>query len=232
MPHQFAVAFDQSLSRVTTALARMLPGVMAMALIVALATMVGVVARVLVKRFLDAVRLDAALRRWGLASETPTAGKASRTVARVVFWSVLLLGFLLGLLVFDTPFTNDLSTAALALLPRVLVAAVIFALGLGLARYLERSVLISAVNLQLQSARLLGVGAKWLALLLTAALALEHLGVGGGIVTLFFGILFGGIVLALALAIGLGSREVVSRSLEKRLQPKDENDAPSHVQHM
>jgi hypothetical protein len=33
-------------------------------------------------------------------------------------------------------------------------------------------------------------------------------------VELAFGILFGGIVLALSLAIGLGSKEIVSRSLE------------------
>ena len=39
--------------------------------------------------------------------------------------------------------------------------------------------------------------------------------IGGDIVDLAFGILFGGIVLALALAVGLGSRELVSRSLER-----------------
>jgi hypothetical protein len=37
----------------------------------------------------------------------------------------------------------------------------------------------------------------------------------GGIIRLAFGILFGGIVLALALAVGLGSKELVSRSLER-----------------
>jgi hypothetical protein len=39
--------------------------------------------------------------------------------------------------------------------------------------------------------------------------------VGGNIVELAFGILFGGIVLTLSLAVGLGSREIVSRSLER-----------------
>jgi hypothetical protein len=46
-------------------------------------------------------------------------------------------------------------------------------------------------------------------------MALDHLGIGGNIVELAFGILFGGIVLALSLAIGLGSKEIVSRSLEQ-----------------
>ena len=56
---------------------------------------------------------------------------------------------------------------------------------------------------------------KWLVTVLTVAMALEHLSIGGGIIRLAFGILFGGIVLALALAVGLGSKELVSRSLER-----------------
>ena len=42
---------------------------------------------------------------------------------------------------------------------------------------------------------------------------------------LAFGILFGGIVLALALAVGLGSRDLVSRSLERETT-RTEEDQP------
>jgi hypothetical protein len=44
---------------------------------------------------------------------------------------------------------------------------------------------------------------------------LDHLEIGGTVVDLAFGILFGGIVFALALAIGMGFRDIVSRSLER-----------------
>jgi hypothetical protein len=46
-------------------------------------------------------------------------------------------------------------------------------------------------------------------------MALDHLQIGEKIVDLAFGILFGGIVLSLSLAVGLGSRELVSRSIER-----------------
>jgi hypothetical protein len=49
-------------------------------------------------------------------------------------------------------------------------------------------------------------------------MVLDHLEVGGVVVELAFGILFGGIVLTLSLAIGLGSRDLVSRSLESRVE--------------
>jgi hypothetical protein len=86
-----------------------------------------------------------------------------------------------------------------------------------IARFLARSVLISAVNAQLQYARFLSLGVKWLVLVLTAAMVLDHLEIGGAIVALAFGILFGGIVLTLSLAVGLGSRDIVSRSLESHV---------------
>jgi len=50
-------------------------------------------------------------------------------------------------------------------------------------------------------------------------MVLDHLQLGGNIVALAFGILFGGIVLTLSLAVGLGSRDLVSRSLESHAEP-------------
>ena len=82
--------------------------------------------------------------------------------------------------------------------------------------------LIGAVNAQLQYARFLSLGVKWLVLVLTAAMVLEHLEIGGVVVELAFGILFGGIVLTLSLAVGLGSRDLVSRSLESRVERSGE----------
>jgi len=76
-------------------------------------------------------------------------------------------------------------------------------------------VLIGAVNAKLTYARFLSLGVKWMVLVLTAAMVLDHLGIGGTIIELAFGILFGGIVLTLSLAVGLGSKEIVSRSLER-----------------
>jgi hypothetical protein len=67
-------------------------------------------------------------------------------------------------------------------------------------------------------------------LVLAGAMALEHLRIGRQILLLAFGILFGGIVLALALAVGLGSKEMVSRSLERQIrEPSDDEDKLNHV---
>ena len=54
-------------------------------------------------------------------------------------------------------------------------AAFILFVGIIVSRVLARSVLISAVNMQIQSARLLGLGVKWLVIVLTLAMVLDHL---------------------------------------------------------
>jgi hypothetical protein len=101
-----------------------------------------------------------------------------------------------------------------------------------LARFLSRSVLISAVNMNVHYARFLSMGIKWLVLVLTAAMALDQLHIGRGIVQLAFAILFGGIVLALALAVGLGSKDLVSRSLQRQASKTPEEEMEEPFRHL
>lgn len=90
-----------------------------------------------------------------------------------------------------------------------------------ISRFIGSGALIGAVNLNLQHARLLSVGVKWLVIVLAVAMALEHLKIAAGVVQLGFGILFGGIVFALALAVGLGSKDLSpGRSSARRVSPR------------
>ena len=79
--------------------------------------------------------------------------------------------------------------------------------------------------MQIQSSRLLSLLVKWLVLIVTVAMALDHLGIGRSVLLLAFGILFGGIVFAAALAVGLGAKDAVSRMLaqQTREPPSGEN---------
>jgi hypothetical protein len=103
----------------------------------------------------------------------------------------------------------------LAFLPRLVVGALVLLAGVGAARFLERSVLIGAVNQGIRQARLLALAVKWVVLVLAAAMSLQHVGVGGSLPTIAFTIVVGGIVLAAALAVGLGARDAVGRTLER-----------------
>jgi hypothetical protein len=235
MWEQIKLSFEDSLRRVATAIAGFLPRLLALAAILLLALILAVVVRALIRRLLAGLGFDERLRRWGLVLATDgSTPRLGLLVARIAFWLVLLAGFLLGLTVFDATVASTLAFQALGYLPQVLAAAVIFAVGVVVARFLERSVLISAVNMQINSARLLSLGVKWLVTILATAMALQHLGIGGSLVTISFSILFGGIVLALALAVGLGSREMVSKTLEKQIRKEKQrkHEVEDEVRHL
>ena len=141
----------------------------------------------------------------------------SLMLSRLVFWCGIFLGLVLGIAAFGAAYSPSEQTATeiYPYLTRIVTAILLLLVGTVIARFLARSVLIGAVNMNLQYARLLSRGIKWLVLVLTATMALDHLEIGRQIVDLAFGILFGGIVLSLALSVGVGSRELVSRSIER-----------------
>jgi hypothetical protein len=228
--------FLESAAEVLGAAARLLPRVLAMLLFFALSAALAVAARAAVRRGCERLGLDRHARAWGLGSAGDPGGIApSRLAAQVAFWAVLGMGAVLGVSVLPTATASALSVQLLAYAPRLLLAVVILAAASGLSRVVERNVLIGAVNMGMQSARLLSLGARWLVVLLGGAIALEHAGVGTGVIAIAFGSVFGGIVLALALAVGLGARELVARSLLRRFPEagaRREESAGAQIHHL
>jgi hypothetical protein len=228
MWEQVNEALRQSASRLLTGIASVLPGVVAMVVAVLVAALFGWAIRLLLLRALRGVRFDERMEHLGftVVAELSPSRSPALLVARVVFWFVLLLGFLVGFAAFDPVRTAVVLGTVLGYLPNVVVAVLLLLIGALVARFLGRSVLIGAVNLQIESAKLLSIGVKWLVMVLATAMALTHLSIGGPVVTLAFGILFGGIVLALSLAVGLGSKDMVRRGWERRERREEEAEAP------
>jgi hypothetical protein len=213
---------SQAFERLGSVLVADLPALVAMFLVLAGALVLAALVRGLLRRVLSRMGFDRRAREWGVTTGRSLARnhEPSWLVARGAFWFVIVAGIAVALDVLGSSTTTALGLGILAFLPRLLVGILIFLVGLGAARFLERSVLIGAVNRQIQQARALALGVKWLVLVLSAAMALEHVGVGGGLATMAFGILLGGVMLAAALAVGLGARDAVARALERHIPPE------------
>lgn len=219
-------ALHQSLYRVLSLLIAVLPGLLAFIVALIIFTALGMGLAAMLRRGLHWIRFDDRLSR-NRTDWTPSSSP-TEIVARFSFWGCVLLGLLIGVSAFDASYASAASPS-FALLPglmHIVGAILVLLFGTLIARFLARSVLISAVNAQLQYARFLSLGVKWLVLVLTAAMVLDHLQIGGNIVELAFGIVFGGIVLTLALAVGLGSRDLVSRSIENQLERTERSATP------
>ena len=60
-------------------------------------------------------------------------------------------------------------------------------------------------------------------------MALQQIGIGKETIVIAFAIIFGGIVLFLALAFGLGARDIAREYLEKKLKGEEKKDEISHI---
>ena len=224
MWNQIRQALNESTARVIKQIANLLPGIAALIVALLVAGFLAWIITFLLRRSLRRIHFDERLNTWGLqslahwsATETPTV-----LVTRVVWWIIMLVGFLIGISAFDATLTPRFFERLFGYLPNVFAALILLFAGNIAARFLSRSVLIGAVNMNLQYARLLSAGVKWMVLVVTLAMALDHLAIGGRIVYLAFTILFGGIVLALSLAVGLGSKDIISRSLQREASRSSE----------
>ena len=235
--HQVGDSLSASMHRAFVKLASFLPGILALLIAVLIMTALGALLSLAIRRILIKVRFDERLSRKTAASVSDFSPSSSPSllITRVIFWGCVVLGFVIGISALDASFSNS-AQMSIFLLPYVahsIGAIILLIAGTLLARFLSRSVLIGAVNAKLQYARFLSLGVKWLVLVLTGAMILDHLQIGGAIIELAFGILFGGIVLTLALAVGLGSRDIVSRSLERnadRIDPASTTPRPPTTQ--
>jgi len=227
-------ALNQSMTRMLSQIASLLPGILALMTALLVSAVVAWALSAILRRSLTRFDFDRRVAQGGFPALAEWSPSSSPTilVTRAIAAIVMFIGFLIGISALDGTLPSQFVIRLFAYLPNVMAAIVVLVVGSIGARFLARSVLIGAVNMNLQYARLLSVGAKWLVTVLAVTIAIEQLGIGGGIIRLAFGILFGGIVLALALAVGLGSKELVSRSLERETSKASASNMREPVGHL
>jgi len=204
-------------ARFLTRVANLLPGLAAFIIALLLSVISAWILAAIVRRVLASFHFDERVERWGFASlaEWSPMNSPTRFVSRSVGALVILTGFVLGLAALDFQWTYLFVQNIIGYIPNVLAALLVLLVGTIVARFLARSLLIGAVNLNLQYARFLSIGVKWIVIVLALAMALEHLKIAPRIVEIAFAILFGGIVLTLSLVVGLHSKELITKSLER-----------------
>jgi hypothetical protein len=227
---QFDRAFRLASARIVESVANFLPGALVFLVLLVGTLVVALVLRYALRRALNSLDFDrrAELLGISLAEWTPSRS-ASTLVVSVAYWTILALGLLLGLTALDAALPSQFALSVLEYVPHLLAAFAILIVGVVVARFLARAILIGAVNMGVQYARLLSLAVRWLVLIVAAAMALDHIGIGRTVLLLAFGILFGGVVLALALAVGLGARDAVSRAMDRQLREPARDDKLDHV---
>ncbi|WP_431657306.1 mechanosensitive ion channel [Pantanalinema rosaneae] len=152
----------------------------------------------------------------GLGTRSP-----SDIIGAVVWVAVVLLAAVAATSVLQLPRLADIVSALLLILGQVLVGLIVFAVGLYLANFAYS--LIDSGNAQ---SRILGQTARIAIIALVSAMALQQIGIAPNIVNLAFGLLLGAIAVAIALAFGLGGRDVAADQLRDWLSSFKQGRTP------
>jgi hypothetical protein len=214
-----------------------LPNIFAMILILIIGFIITMGIRIFLNLLLKIIRFEKFSLRIGFNNVLQKSGirlKPSDFIIRIVNWMLFFVFMMLAINALNVAALDTLVAQFFLFFPNILAGIILFFAGYLLSILLERTVLIAAVNYQIQFAKLISKGVQLLVLLFFLAIALEQIGIGESIVIASFTIIFGGIVLALALALGLGGRELGKEWLEKHFgkeqsEEKDEKDMWSHV---
>lgn len=103
---------------------------------------------------------------------------------------------------------------------QVLLGLIIFAIGLLLSNFVAKVILSSS----LKQAKVLSLFAQVAILFITGAMSLTQIGVGKDIVDLAFGILLGAAAISVAIAVGLGCKDIAAREVENVLKSVRDSD--------
>ena len=192
-----------------------LPNIFAASLILLVAYITGKLVESLVRNLLSGIGFDAILVRLGLGrAASPGQRTPSDVVGYLVFVAIMLVAATeaarqLGFLVLA-----DLITRFMVFAGEVILGLIILAIGLYLANVAASVIETSSAA----HARLLAIAARVSIIVLAGAMALRQMGVASDIINLAFGLLLGAIAVAVALAVGLGGRDIAARELNEMVQ--------------
>jgi len=152
------------------------------------------------------------LVRLGLGKEapegkwTPSAIAGSLALLAILFFAVLEASRLLGFEVMATLVSEFIVFAG-----HILTGLIIFALGLALANAVSGALAATETS----QASFLGIAAKVAILVLAGAMALRQMGLANEIINIAFGMLLGAVAIAVAIAFGIGGRDIAAAELDR-----------------
>jgi len=218
MWQSFIAELARTIDEILRSIARFLPRFLEMLAIAVVGLLVALALKYLLRSLLRLTRFDRLSERTGASHLLRGAAlpSLSELASRFVFW-VAWFGFiLLGISVLGLVGIEQHVASFFGFLPRLIVALCILFFGLLAAGFFSRAALLSGVNAQLPSPRLISWAVRTMIVLFVVSMAFEEMGVGSRTVIVAFALTFGALMLGLALAFGLGGKDLAKKYLEKR----------------
>lgn len=174
--------------------------------------------RRLVEWLLTTVRFEMLADKAGI-SEVLKKGQLKSTVSRVVsglvYWLVMIMVLVMVANALGLSKASDILASLFAYVPKVIGALIVLVVAMFLANFVSGIVRTTAGNANLPKPELLAGISRWTIIIFAVTISLTQLGIAPLLVTATFNIILSGIVLALALAFGLGGKDAAARYLDE-----------------
>lgn len=215
----------EALHELARAFAHYLPRAIVMLILAFAGWAIAYFVKVVLRSILRLIRFDKLSENAGASQLLNKAAlpAASEVLSRFVFWLVWLGFILVGVSVLGILGLQEQVAKFFFFLPRLFVAMFIMFFGLLAASFFSRAALLAAVNANVPSPRVLSFAVRSVIIVFVLSIAFEELGLAEQTMLVAFGIAFGALMLGLAIAFGIGGRELAQSFLEKRfVRPRKE----------
>jgi len=216
-------AFQQAHDNFARMLAEFLPRILVMLIIILVGWLAAYLLKMAIRGILRLAKVEKVAEEAGTSRLLRKAALPTMTelMSRAVFW-ITWLGFIIvGVSVLQIVSLQQQIANLMSLLPQVFVAFLVLFGGMIAANFFSRATLLAAVNRGLPSPKVLSETVRIVIGFLALSMALEQIGLGKQTVEIAFSIVFGSLMLGLAIAFGLGGRDLAQKALEKQFQRKE-----------
>ena len=179
--------------------------------------------RRLVDWLLEVIRFDMLADKAGISDILRKGDlriSAREVVSSIVYWLVIIMVLVMTVDALGLPKASDVLASLFAYVPKVIAALLVLIVAMFLASFVSGIVRTAAGNANLPKPELLAGISRWAIIIFAVTISLEQLGIAPLLVTATFNIILGGIVLALAIAFGLGGKDAAAKYLEELRQKR------------
>lgn len=184
-------------------------------------------ARFAVQKALRAINFHILTQRAGLDGFLQQGGTHIDTIGLVgllTYWVVILAALIVAFNGLGLTHVTDLLSRVMLFVPKVIVALLVLAFGSYFARFVSNAVVTYCNGVGIRDSDALGRIARYAIMAFVVMIAFDAIDVGGTVVREAFLLLLGGLVLALALAFGLGGQRWAAAHLERWWPSRDGAD--------
>jgi len=209
-----------------------IPNLLTFIMLLIAGIVIGYIIKIIFSRVLKAVKLDKFAERSGIFEVMSKGGvkePPSIIVAKLIGWLTVLTFIVIAFQALKIPTVEHLLERFFLYLPNIFVAVVILMVGYLLSNFFGRAALIALVNAGTKNAGMISKFIRFTVFVFSATMALEQLGIGRDTVIIAFTIIFGGVVLAGAIACGLGGKDIARNYFEKKMKEDDKEDEIHHL---